>query len=65
MPLLQTLELEHSDETCLFLSLHGKNQSLCCFEPLDDFSRPCFVLVCQGFEQTSLPDVVEAGSCAS
>ena len=55
----KALELEHSDDTCLFLTLHGKNQSLFCFEPFDDFSRTCFVLVCQGFEQTSLPDVVE------
>src|SRR5260221_9326902 len=31
--------LEHSDNSCLFLSLHGKDQSLFCFEPFDDFIR--------------------------
>ena len=55
----KVLELEHLDGSCLFLSLHGENKPLFCFEPFDDLSRACFVLVCQCFEQTPLPDVVE------
>lgn len=49
---------EYSDYPCLFLVLHGKRQSFLSFELLDDFIHACFVLVCQGFEQASLPNVV-------
>jgi hypothetical protein len=40
-PWFEALELEDSDESRLFLSLHGKDQSLFGFEPFDDL----FVLV--------------------